>query len=103
MVLTHRFRLYRGPSTSQFTSRDPALDLTRQPYSYSSDTPVNQTEPSGEWGFGKVGSVQAEAGIGIGIGAGGCVEETYLSGNNLKPTGFACGGAFAGGVANYQN
>jgi RHS repeat-associated protein len=38
---------YDDPSTGQFTSRDPAVALTREPYSYSTDNPLNFTDPSG--------------------------------------------------------
>lgn len=42
---------YYDPSTGQFISRDPASILTRQPYSYVSDNPLNSTDPAGLWGW----------------------------------------------------
>ena len=42
-----RARFY-DPSTAQFLSRDPQEALTRQPYAYSFNDPVNLTDPGGE-------------------------------------------------------
>ena len=41
-----RARMY-DPLTGQFTSNDPAGALTRQPYAYAGDNPVNRTDPGG--------------------------------------------------------
>jgi RHS repeat-associated protein len=41
-----RARFY-DPGTAQFLSRDPVEGLTRQPYSYGLDNPMNQVDPSG--------------------------------------------------------
>ena len=38
---------YYDPSTGQFISRDPLEELTRQPYSYVNDNPLNGTDPTG--------------------------------------------------------
>jgi RHS repeat-associated protein len=38
---------YYDPSTGQFLSRDPLVDLTREPYGYVHDNPLNFTDPSG--------------------------------------------------------
>src|ERR1700682_5920328 len=38
---------YYDPSTAQFISRDPAVAMTRQPYAYVGDNPLNATDPSG--------------------------------------------------------
>jgi RHS repeat-associated protein len=42
-----RARFY-DPATGQFLTHDPAEELTRQPYAYASDDPVNSVDPSGE-------------------------------------------------------
>ncbi|MDP9372357.1 MAG: RHS repeat-associated core domain-containing protein [Chloroflexota bacterium] len=39
---------YYDPSTGQFITRDPLQDVTRQPYSYATNSPVNSTDPSGK-------------------------------------------------------
>jgi RHS repeat-associated protein len=41
---------YYEPATGQFTSRDPAVASTRQPYAYTFDNPLNLTDPSGMCG-----------------------------------------------------
>jgi RHS repeat-associated protein len=38
---------YYDPSTGQFLSRDPITALTRQPYAYVGDDPLNSVDPSG--------------------------------------------------------
>jgi RHS repeat-associated protein len=42
-----RARFY-DPATAQFLTRDPLEALTRQPYAYALDDPVNLVDPSGE-------------------------------------------------------
>ena len=44
-----RARAY-DPTTGQFLSRDPIEALTRQPYAYAFDNPLNLTDPSGQVG-----------------------------------------------------
>ena len=39
---------YYDPGTGQFLSRDPAVALTQQPYSYVNDDPVNLTDATGQ-------------------------------------------------------
>ena len=41
-----RARVY-DPATAQFLSADPALDITRAPYNYAGDNPVNRRDPTG--------------------------------------------------------
>jgi RHS repeat-associated protein len=43
-----RARQY-DPETAQFTSRDPLGQLTRQPYAYASNDPIDFADPSGLW------------------------------------------------------
>ena len=38
---------YYDPSTAQFLTRDPLTSMTRQPYTYVQDNPLNGTDPSG--------------------------------------------------------
>jgi uncharacterized protein RhaS with RHS repeats len=48
---------YYDPSTGQFTSVDPLVELTQSPYSYVVGDPLNETDPSGECGGGLFGLV----------------------------------------------
>jgi RHS repeat-associated protein len=41
-----RARVY-DPATAQFLSVDPAVGVTRAPYSYAQDNPLNYEDPSG--------------------------------------------------------
>jgi len=43
-----RARLY-DPTTAQFLTRDPAVGMTRQAYSYVGGNPLNRVDPSGLW------------------------------------------------------
>ena len=52
--LLHLRARYYDPSTGQFISRDPAVALTRQPYSYGYDNPLNMTDPTGLLGWDDV-------------------------------------------------
>jgi len=38
---------YYDPSTAQFISRDPLVSVTRNAYAYTSDNPLNSTDPTG--------------------------------------------------------
>jgi RHS repeat-associated protein len=38
---------YYDPTTGQFLTRDPIADLTRQPYAYAANNPVNYIDPLG--------------------------------------------------------
>jgi hypothetical protein len=38
---------YYDPSTAQFSSVDPLVDITQQPYAYVGDNPLNNTDPAG--------------------------------------------------------
>ncbi len=82
---------YYHPATGQFLSVDPAVGLTSQPYAYTGDDPVNNTDPTGmitcpSWvpGCGVVTNIQHHwRGIaqGVEIGAGalasaGCIAAT---------------------------
>jgi RHS repeat-associated protein len=47
---------YYDPVTGVFLSRDPLAGITRSPYSYVADNPLNGTDPAGlcPWGMGEV-------------------------------------------------
>jgi RHS repeat-associated protein len=50
-----RARLY-DPSTSQFLNRDPAINLTKEPYNYVGNNPINLIDPSGLIDWKKLGT-----------------------------------------------
>jgi RHS repeat-associated protein len=63
-----RARSY-SPATAQFQTRDPIVGLTGEPYSYGSDDPLNQGDPTGLWSWRKaLGVVGAVAGA-VALGA----------------------------------
>jgi RHS repeat-associated protein len=45
------FNRYYDPTTDQFLSVDPAVATTGQPYAYSGDDPVNESDPTGDFGI----------------------------------------------------
>jgi RHS repeat-associated protein len=73
-----RARFY-DPGTGQFLSRDPVEELTRQPYSYGQQNPLNLVDPSGLLGE---------------LTAGGCV-----AGEAIEPLGGCAPGALTGAAA----
>ena len=46
--LTYLLARYYDPATGLFTTPDPLLDLTNQPYAYAGNDPINQTDPTGQ-------------------------------------------------------
>jgi RHS repeat-associated protein len=48
--LVYLVNRYYDPTTAQFLSVDPLVNATGQPYAYGEDDPVNETDPSGEYG-----------------------------------------------------
>jgi RHS repeat-associated protein len=42
------------PVTGQFLTRDPLVELTREPYVYAYDNPLNVTDPTGRLSFSDV-------------------------------------------------
>lgn len=60
-----RARTY-DPATAQFLSVDPALESTREPYTYTTDNPENRSDPSGKCGYGPEGCVVVGVTVGIG-------------------------------------
>ncbi len=57
-ILVHR---YYDPATGSFLSVDPTVATTEQPYVYTSNDPVNGTDPMGLWTHGYC--VQASAAL----------------------------------------
>jgi RHS repeat-associated protein len=72
-----RARSY-DPGTGQFLTRDPIEELTREPYSYGSDNPLNRADPSGFAGE---------------LVGGGCA-----AGEVIDPLGGCVPGAAAGAI-----
>ena len=50
-LINLRARWYQ-PQSGEFTTQDPGLAETDQPYTYADDDPVNETDPSGLWTHG---------------------------------------------------
>jgi RHS repeat-associated protein len=75
-----------------FTSVDPLLDITGQPYAYASDDPVSQTDPDGLLGVG--GCLSGAAIFGIELFTSGCEVATL----NLSTGTFQPGYTKTGGV-----
>ncbi len=107
------------PATAQFLSADPLASLTRAPYNYAQDNPLNYGDPSGLW-FG----VDDLVASGVGFVVGGTVStvDQVVSGNGVSLSkvgiaaasgaaggeaslycGPACGGAVAGGLNDLGN
>ncbi|MHB8320052.1 MAG: RHS repeat-associated core domain-containing protein [Acidimicrobiales bacterium] len=62
-----------------FTSVDPAVSSTNQPYQFANGDPVNNSDPSGLYTMGICATAQAAAGWGLGAGLTGtvCIVHTY--------------------------
>jgi RHS repeat-associated protein len=92
-----RARTY-DPKTAQFLSVDPLVGLTRAPYIYTEDNPMNSTDPTGLW-FG----VDDLVASGVGLVVGGTVStvDQVVSGNgiSLSKVGIAAASGAAGGEA----
>jgi RHS repeat-associated protein len=88
-----RARSY-DPATGQFLSLDPAVALTRVPYGYAADDPLNRTDPLGLINWWHVAKA-----VGTGLDAlavGACVAAAATTAEIASP---ACAAlAYAGGV-----
>lgn len=67
-----RVNRYYDPATGQFLSVDPDVAETGQPYAYTNDDPVNETDPLGLWGWNPISDVTQAAGD-----VGGAVEHHW--------------------------
>jgi len=61
------------PATGQFMSSDPLRALTREPYSYAEDNPLNEVDPSGLLSIGELagGIEQGVSAVGGGLNEAG--------------------------------
>ena len=66
---------YYDPATGQFLSRDPAVSMTGEPYSYAVDNPLNRTDPSGALVVGTCGTFSV--GFLIHFTTTGCVATDF--------------------------
>ncbi|HEX5525990.1 MAG TPA: RHS repeat-associated core domain-containing protein [Solirubrobacterales bacterium] len=89
-----RARFYDS-GTGQFLSRDPIDGLTRQPYSYALDNPLNRIDPSGLFGeLIEGGCIAGE----VADPAGGCVPGAAVGAGGEV---VRWGGAAAAGAASW--
>lgn len=86
-----RARVY-DPATAQFLSVDPLVALTRAPYNYSRDNPLNQSDPSGVLTVGIC--VSGEIALGIRVGVGVCGQAS--SSGEVGASGTISGGVASG-------
>lgn len=103
------------PATAQFLSVDPLVKLTRAPYNYTQDNPLNESDPTGlgDWlGLGILspgevlfpggGSTQVCAGATVSLGLTVSLEGCYVhtphgEGVTITPSvGFGAGAAVNG-------
>jgi RHS repeat-associated protein len=95
--LDYLINRYYDPATAQFLSVDPDVAETGQPYAYTNDNPVNDTDPLGLWGWNPISDVvQAAKDSGHFV-----ATHKVVTGIALGVVGVATGGAgfLAEGVA----
>ena len=77
--LTYNIARYYDPTTGQFLTVDPLVDQTEQPYQYTSDDPVDGTDPSGQASSGdSVWHVAANFGAGV-LESGAQTINSYIA------------------------
>jgi RHS repeat-associated protein len=90
---------YYDPATGQFTSVDPDLQDTLQPYSYASGNPVSNTDPLGLYTLSACLGVNGALGP-VAVHAGGCVARTqHTSSDDIGWTATEAGGVGIGAGA----
>jgi RHS repeat-associated protein len=95
-----RARSY-DPTTAQFLTVDPALQVTGEPYAYAGDSPLNHSDPTGKqwWAPWQWDRVERE-GIGMGLLYSAGATAVASGGSALVPggQGVAAGLAIGAGV-----
>jgi hypothetical protein len=69
------------PTTGRFMSRDPLVSLTREPYGYAANNPINHTDPTGLFGIGDLVDAAGDL-VGGAVDAG--AEIVRVVGNNVS-------------------
>lgn len=72
---------YYDPQTGQFVSSDPLEAVTQQPYSYANGNPINETDPTGLWGWNPISDI-AEAGSDAAAAGGAAWSWTTTAASN---------------------
>jgi RHS repeat-associated protein len=90
------------PTTGQFVSVDPLVDMTGQAYSYADDDPINTSDPSGMcswlcWGGLALGVLALATGVGAAVGVEIIVGDVAVDAGTLGVTSMlaSAGGATA--------
>ena len=93
-AVVHR---YYDPATEQFLSVDPAVVVTAQPYSFTRDDPVNETDALGLGLWSDITSFVADHASTIAFAAG---VASFIPGVDLIATPISVG---AGALATYED
>jgi RHS repeat-associated protein len=100
-----RARTY-DPATAQFLTTDPINPLTRAPYNYANDNPVNLADPSGLLfdipgtpSTGEVAEVVSKVAGGVAVGASGIAVGCSVAAAPTVVGEAVCGGVGAGALA----
>lgn len=87
---------YYDPTTGQFITSDPLEAVTQQPYAYAGDDPINETDPTGLFGWNPISDVE-EAGSDVGGAAstawsGISSGATWVANHPVETVGLVAGG-----------